>query len=770
MRKALIILLLLGFSGCALDASRLEALYRQKADNYQAQIKKNPADEQLRLKAAEFYYHFHEYDKTIELLKEVKEEKAFMLCAKAYARIGEFGRALELFERLGERSDDEYLYLYAQTAQNSNLYPKAAELYAKTGGDYGTRAKERLNDLGVKVEEGIPAEIKKLLSEHEPFLSQIKDEDAVTLLADEETEVNPNNTMLTKSHIAQKVLKEKGKEAAEVELEYDSTYERIELEFARTITAEGKVVYAGKQNIRDVSKYMNFPLYSNARALIVSMPSVEVGSIIEYRAKVYSSQMPNKDDFSFVYGLRDKNPVAREIFKLVVPKDKKVFFKELNSANSNGRTLLPAVSDADGKKIYTWDFKNVEPIIPEEHMPPVSLINPAVKISSFTSWQEIYAWWKKMAQDKMEMTGEMKDFLTGLIKDCKSDYEKLQKIHAFCAQNIRYVAVEYGQSGYEPHKAETVFLNRYGDCKDQAILLTTLLKAAGLKAYPVLIATEGVYDTTEDFPSINFNHAICCADLNGKIIFMDPTASTSALNELPDGDQDREVLVFFDDAGKIVKTPLVTESAIFYRTTIDIDPDEAALVNRQVNAYGTIAASQRYFLKYTHPEQIKEVLQEKMKALSPESELISYETKDVDDFTKTPVLAYKFKAGQILSPAGDLRVLPAAGDAGIDLSYAGKDKRKLDIYFDGLFKKNSVLNVNLPAGLKVKYLPRDKTITTPWFDFTAVYADKAGAVEVKQEFTIKAKLVKLANYQEFKTRLQEVFYLLREEIILEKKP
>ena len=330
--------------------------------------------------------------------------------------------------------------------------------------------------------------------------------------------------------------------------------------------------------------------------------------------------------------------------------------------------------------------------------------------------------------------------------------------------------MEYGQSGYEPHKAETVFLNRYGDCKDQAILLTALLRAAGLKAYPVLIATEGIYDTTEDFPSINFNHAICCADLAGKIIFMDPTASTSALNELPDGDQDREVLVFFDDAGKIIKTPLLAESAIFYRTTIDIQPDETALVGRQVNAYGTIAASQRYFLKYTHPEQIKEVLQEKMKALSPESELTGYETKDVDDFTKTPVLSYKFKAGQILSPAGDLRVLPAAGDAGIDLSYAGKDQRKLDLYFDGLFKKNSLLAVNLPAGLKVKYLPHDKTITTPWFDFKAVYAAKAGAVDIRQEFVIKAKVVSLKNYQEFKSRLQEVFYLLREEIILEKRP
>jgi len=765
--KKLLLLILIFFCACSVGTERLEALYRQKAQGYEAGVKKQPGDEALKFEAAEFYYRFHEYNKTIDLLKESKSDQAQLLSAKAYAKSGDLSRALELFERLKEISDDEALFLYGQTAQNSNLYPKAAELFAKVKGEYQKQAQTALKAIDIKVEEGVPAEIKKLLEEHQQFLSQIKDEETVTLLADEETEVNSNNTMLTKSHIVQKVLKEKGKEIAEVELEYDSTYERIELEFARTVTPDGKVVYAGKQNIRDVSKYLNFPLYSNARALIVSMPSVEIGSIIEYKAKVYSSQMVHKDDFSFVYGLRDKNPIAHEAFRLTTPLGKKVFFKEVNQQNFDG-SLLPKVSEEGGRKIYTWDFKNVEPIISEEHMPPLSLVNPAIKISSFTSWQEIYDWWKELSAGKLQATPEMKKFLAGLIKDCKSDYEKLQAIHAFCAQNIRYVALEYGQGGYEPHKAEEVFLNRYGDCKDQAILLTTLLREAGLKAYPVLIATQGVYDTAEDFPSTTFNHAICCAQIDGKLIFMDPTASTSALDELPDGDQDRSVLVFFDDAGKIVKTPLLTTSAIIYHTAIDIDSNEEALVSRSVNTYGTIAASQRYFLKYTHPEQIKEVLQEKMKDLSPSSELLDYSIKDLDDFTKTPQLLYKFKAGQILNHAGNLRILPAIADAGIDSGYTGKDKRKFDLYFDGLFKKNCTVTINLPPGFKAKYLPADKTISTPWFDFKASYAVKNNALDFSQEFIVKEKVVKNVDYPAFKEKLQEIFYLLREEAILEK--
>ena len=66
-------------------------------------------------------------------------------------------------------------------------------------------------------------------------------------------------------------------------------------------------------------------------------------------------------------------------------------------------------------------------------------------------------------------------------------------IHEFVAKDIRYVAIEYGDSGYEPHHAKEVFVNRYGDCKDQAILLITMLKEAGIEAYPVLIGTRGVF-------------------------------------------------------------------------------------------------------------------------------------------------------------------------------------------------------------------------------------------------------------------------------------
>src|SRR5437899_895658 len=43
---------------------------------------------------------------------------------------------------------------------------------------------------------------------------------------------------------------------------------------------------------------------------------------------------------------------------------------------------------------------------------------------------------------------------------------KIRALAAFVQKDIRYVAIEIGIGGYQPHSAQDIFANRYGDCKD----------------------------------------------------------------------------------------------------------------------------------------------------------------------------------------------------------------------------------------------------------------------------------------------------------------
>ncbi|MBU0896464.1 MAG: DUF3857 domain-containing protein [Candidatus Omnitrophica bacterium] len=769
LKSILLSILCFLLAGCLSSLEQLPAIYKRTSLRYEKLLLGQPQNLNLRLKLANFYYQLNDYEKVKELLKDVKETQGRIILAKALAQLKSYTSALEVFEQVGEINDEEYLYFYAAACEEKNLFPQAIKLYKRIKSPFKEKAEERIKKIGIKVEQGIPLELRKLLKEEEGFLSSIDKEEAAVILVDETIEIREDNTSVSRLHMVKKILKEKGKDLAEVQIGYDSTYERVELEYARVITPTGKVVYAGRESIRDVSKYLNFPLYSNAKAYIISMPSVEVGSIIEYKAKIHSSKLINGDDFTFIYRLRERYPIARANFKLIVPKEKKIRFRFSNQDYAKGTNLTPLEEEKADMKVYSWKFNQIDPIIPEEKMPQISLVNPAIIISSFGSWEEIYSWWYDLFKDKVDLSKEIKEFIQDLIKDCKTDYEKAKKIYEFCAKDIRYVGVEYGESGHEPHKAEDVFVNRYGDCKDQATLLTAMLREAGLKAYPVLIPTRSVYSIEEDFPSVNFNHAIAAFSDNNKLIFMDPTASTVSFSDLPLDDQQRKVLVFFDEEYKILSTPLIKDNAIVYEMKIDIDDNEDARIERKVITKGYFASGQRYYLKYTHPQQIKDNIAKKMVQISPFSKLIDYKIENVDDFDKFPVLEYTFQTKKFLNPAKDLRIVPSLSDIGIDAAYAGKEERNFPIEFAGIFKNQSRVEVKLPSNLRVKYFPQNHRISTKWFDFKSTYTQREDLLDVYQEFALRKRFVEKEDYQEFKRQLEEVFYLLREEIILEKE-
>src|SRR5208283_3003611 len=85
---------------------------------------------------------------------------------------------------------------------------------------------------------------------------------------------------------------------------------------------------------------------------------------------------------------------------------------------------------------------------------------------------------------------------------------KIQALAAFVQDDIRYVAIELGIGGYQPHAAADVLRHRYGDCKDKATLLSAMLREIGVASYYVIINSERGSLTTAAPPNIEFNHAI----------------------------------------------------------------------------------------------------------------------------------------------------------------------------------------------------------------------------------------------------------------------
>ena len=96
------------------------------------------------------------------------------------------------------------------------------------------------------------------------------------------------------------------------------------------------------------------------------------------------------------------------------------------------------------------------------------------------------------------------------LSSVKSDeLSKIDALYTYVSRQIRYVAVEIGVGGYQPHLPADVYKNKYGDCKDKATLLISMLNKIGLRGYPALVGTRGDVEADPAAPTLaTFDHMI----------------------------------------------------------------------------------------------------------------------------------------------------------------------------------------------------------------------------------------------------------------------
>src|SRR5207244_7456115 len=115
-----------------------------------------------------------------------------------------------------------------------------------------------------------------------------------------------------------------------------------------------------------------------------------------------------------------------------------------------------------------------------------------------------------------------------LTADAKGDMDKIKAVFHHVSNKIRYMGLtpEKDRPGFEPHDVRLTFENKYGVCRDKAALLVSMLRAAGLQAYPVLVSVGSKKDP--EVPEPFFNHAIVGVELKkGEYVLMDPTAENT---------------------------------------------------------------------------------------------------------------------------------------------------------------------------------------------------------------------------------------------------
>lgn len=437
-------------------------------------------------------------------------------------------------------------------------------------------------------------------------------------------------------------------------------------------------------------------------------------------------------------------PIVDRKIVFTIPDNIEIELKEFNFESYN---IEKTIEDTKlGKKI-TYEMKDVAKFPKEKNGPGRTFFAPHVVILSkqvndakgnvlfkvLSNTQDQYDWYKGLVVDAANDRESVKEITNSIVKDCKTDKEKMEKIFYWAQDNIQYIAFEEGIAGFQPANCQDVLKERYGDCKGMANLMTEMLQHCNIDARRTWIGTNSIaYDYS--IPSLAVdNHAICTVILDGKEYFLDATEEYIAVEDYAERIQGRQVLIEDGDNYQLKEVPSFDyqRNLNVVETTFDIK--ETVLegsINLEYNGESKVRLLRSYHSMYS---QYKEEAKNRLIIKDDNNiQVKEVNTSDFEDRKGALSLKASVAVENKVSKFGDELYLD--WDLYKELNeYDIDTTRELDYHFPRKIYRLNKYTYNTPEGYKLKDYPSNYELKNEEFEIK---------VELKEDANKQLKIVK----------------------------
>ncbi|HZL43730.1 MAG TPA: DUF3857 domain-containing protein [Verrucomicrobiae bacterium] len=358
-----------------------------------------------------------------------------------------------------------------------------------------------------------------------------------------------------------KVLTEKGKRGNRtLSLGFMLPYSTMDVVKLEVLRPGGEVIPVdvaanSKETIDDSQMSMN--IYDpNMRVLRVNIPRMEVGDMVHAitRQTIQRPYIPGQ--FSDLEVFESRGFIRHLSFEIHAPTDRPMERMAMRD-EIPGTVKYTTEPGSDGTLVHHWEITRVPQMFDEPSMPPDEMVLQRLFASTMQDWAAVSKWYWELSKPHLEATSpELKKTVSDLTATAGSEMDKLKAIFYHVSKKIRYMGLtpEKDRPGFEPHDVKLTFEKKYGVCRDKAALLVSMLREAGLQAYPVLISVGVKRD--KEVPDSFFNHAIVAVELKkGEYVLMDPTDENTR-ELLPYYDADQSYLVCRPEGEQLLVSPV----------------------------------------------------------------------------------------------------------------------------------------------------------------------------------------------------------------------
>jgi cellulose synthase operon protein C len=760
---------------CATTLCRYQAL--------QEILKNHPADPTARLKLAEYYANRRQFASAAPLIQQLRSEfpqdtEIRLIDAEVKLGSGMKGEAFRHFDRLAKEQLNPAMQLRVakglaslgfkdralklaesvaasdKTAWNDVLL-LATEIHDGTSQERARRALARLGEQQAEVSQTQPAiDESEFLARMAPAANH-QVPAGTRMLSDARVDQFGEEGLISQ-RIQQWI--QLGQNAALPvsairEIKYSPKTQQIEVLSARLHKRNGAIA-KGSRLPDERAEETTAQMYYGLSSLRLQFAGAEPGDVIELDYRV----TPKADEL--LSGVGDVVS-----FGVSMPTDVKSYML-LASGGANPQVAFervgtPSLQILGRSRVTTWKIRDLQPTASEPRSPASAEVAGYVSVSRFKNWQQLGSWYAENVRAQFALTPELKDAVKKLTAHSTTDLERIKAIQQFVLRNTHYVALEFGAYSYKPYRVSDVYARRFGDCKDKASLMISMLGEAGIRAELALIRTHKLGAIASDSAVLSaFNHAIVY--IPGHEIWIDATADYGAINELPVEDQGAMALtVALDGRSQMRRVPESKPEDNATRRTIvaDVHQDGTLSFRASQRTRGEEAPSLRRDLE--SPDRQRDSLQRGLAEMLPavqvnEVQVSRGERERVDIDFGGEVNSYRGKKRLSVNSTWYARRYVR--------TLAPLLSRTQDLVITAPWRTEEEVRMNLPAGARVSTLPREFVRNTQFGTATIGYEVRDRVLIMRSAVEISKGRVAPGQYSAFRQFCTELDNAFREQV------
>jgi len=593
--------------------------------------------------------------------------------------------------------------------------------------------------------------------------------DAVLLYSETNVTVVATDKIRTTVREAYKILRPDGRNRGFAHV-YFNPQRKIKSLHGWCIPAQGKEYEVKDKDGMEVSlDTEGAELIDDTKFEIIRIPASDPGNIVGYEYEVEERPFFLQDEWEF----QQPDPVRESHYSLQLPSGWEFKTSWLNHPEVKANEA--------GNNTWQWVVNDVQAIRNEPAMPPVAglmgqmvvtFFPPGGRASTgFAAWNDMGKWYTTLLAGRVDASPQINQQVAALTAGLSTQLAKMQAIAQFVQHDIRYVAIELGIGGVQPHPAPEVFLHRYGDCKDKATLTRSMLHEIGVESYHVIINHERGAVTAETPAHNAFDHAIVAIKLPeglndaglvatlqhprlGRILFFDPTDEMTPFGQIRGALQANYALLVTPDGGELIALPQQPSAMNSIERTARLTLDASGTLTGEVKEVrlGERAASERWALRSAtkDTDRIKPIESLLGSSLSSfritKASVLNMQTLD-----QPFGFNYTFESPSYAKNAGGLllvrpRVLGSKSYGFLET----KEARKFPVEFDGPARDTDSFEITIPAGYVVDDLPPPVDADYGFANYHSKTEVNGNVIHYKRTFEVKELSVPVNRSEELR--------------------